>query len=230
MTQKQSLPSGRQQAVRVKTAKKRKLASTLWLERQLNDPYVAEAKKQGWRSRAAFKLIQLDEKFHLLTPGKRIVDLGAAPGGWTQVAVAKVKPEQTGGYVVGLDYLDMDPIPGATLLKMDFMADGAPEALKAVMHGPADVVLSDMAAPTMGHKQTDHLRIMVLAETALAFAIEVLAPHGTFVCKLFQGGAEKDLLDLLKAKFTTVRHVKPAASRSDSSEMYVVATGFKGTP
>ncbi len=223
-----SRPTGRGKHTRVKTAGKRRSSSTRWLQRQLNDPYVAEARKQGYRSRAAFKLLQLDEKFSLLRRGQRVVDLGAAPGGWTQVAVARVKPDSGSGQVVALDYLEMDPIPGATILKIDFLDDEAPDRLKAALGGPADLVLSDMAAPTTGHASTDHLRIMGLAEVAADFAAEVLAPGGAFVCKLFQGGAEKDLLDRLKRDFAKVRHAKPEASRSDSSETYLVATGFRG--
>lgn len=222
------VPSSRNLAVRVKTAHKRSHSSTLWLERQLNDPYVAEAKKQGWRSRAAFKLLQLDEKFKLLRPGLRVVDLGAAPGGWTQVAVQKVHPEDGKGCVVGLDILEMEAVPGATTYQADFTAEGEDERLKAVLNGPADLVLSDMAAPTVGHTQTDHYRIMALAELAAIFACEVLAPHGAFVCKLFQGGAEKSLNDLLKKNFRTVKYAKPPASRADSAETYVVAMGFRG--
>lgn len=220
--------TGRTESVRVKTANRRKLASTLWLQRQLNDPYVAEAQKRGYRSRAAFKLLQLDEKFHLLGPGRRVVDLGAAPGGWTQVAVERVRPNATGAQVVGLDILEMEAVAGAHTFQADFLDPSAPERLKALLGGPADVVLSDMAAPTTGHGPTDHLRIMNLAEAAYDFAEEVMAPGGAFVCKLFQGGAEKDLLDRLKRDFAVVRHAKPAASRADSSETYVVATGFRG--
>lgn len=218
----------RKAAVRVKTARKRSLSSTLWLERQLNDPYVAEAGRLGYRSRAAFKLLQLDERFHLLRPGMRLVDLGAAPGGWTQVAVERIRPETTAGRVVGLDILEMAPLPGAELLQADFLDEKAPEQLRAVLGGPADLVLSDMAAPTTGHAATDHLRITALAETAYAFAAEVLSPGGAFVCKLFQGGAERDLLQRLKRDFAQVRHAKPPASRADSSETYLVATGFRG--
>ncbi|NYZ15052.1 RlmE family RNA methyltransferase [Azospirillum sp. RWY-5-1] len=223
-------PGGRNVAVRVKTARRRSLSSTRWLERQLNDPYVAEARKRGFRSRAAFKLLQLDEKYRLLAPGKRVVDLGAAPGGWTQVAVERVKPETTGGQVVGLDILEMEPVAGAVTFQADFLDETAPQRLKDALGGPADLVLSDMAAPTTGHQQTDHLRIMGLAEAALDFAEEVLAPGGAFVCKLFQGGAERELLDRLKRAFATVRHAKPPSSRQDSSETYVVATGFRGGP
>ncbi|MBP2227359.1 23S rRNA (uridine2552-2'-O)-methyltransferase [Azospirillum agricola] len=223
-----SRPGGRRATVRVKTAGKRSESSTRWLERHLNDPYVAEATKRGYRSRAAFKLLQLDEKFRLLGPGKRVVDLGAAPGGWTQIAVEKVQVSKEGWKVVGLDILPMDAVPGATTMQADFLEDGASDRLKEALGGPADVVLSDMAAPTTGHQQTDHLRIMALAEAAYDFAEEVLAPGGAFVAKLFQGGAERSLLDRLKRDFAVVRHAKPPASRAESSETYVVATGFRG--
>lgn len=222
------VPTSRNLAVRVHTARRRSHSSTLWLERQLNDPYVAEAKKQGWRSRAAFKLLQLDDRFKLLRAGMRVVDLGAAPGGWTQVAVQKVKPERGKGVVVGLDILEMEAIPGATTYRADFTAEGEDARLKLVLDGPADIVLSDMAAPTVGHTQTDHYRIMALAELAAIFACDVLSPGGAFVCKLFQGGAEKSLNDLLKKNFRSVKYAKPAASRADSAETYVVATGFRG--
>lgn len=224
-----SRPSGRGQHTRVKTAGRRKTSSTRWLQRQLNDPYVAEARRQGYRSRAAFKLLQLDEKFGLLRRGQRVVDLGAAPGGWTQVAVARVQPGAGGGRVVALDYLEMDPVPGATILRLDFLEPDAPDRLKEALGGPADLVLSDMAAPTTGHPPTDHIRIMALAEAAAQFAAEVLSPGGAFVCKLFQGGAEKSLLDRLRRDFAKVRHAKPDASRPDSSETYLVATGFRGS-
>ncbi|SMH59935.1 RlmE family RNA methyltransferase [Azospirillum agricola] len=223
-----SRPGGRRATVRVKTAGKRSESSKRWLERHLNDPYVAEATKRGYRSRAAFKLLQLDEKFRLLGPGKRVVDLGAAPGGWTQIAVEKVQVSKEGWKVVGLDILPMDAVPGATTMQADFLEDGASDRLKEALGGPADVVLSDMAAPTTGHQQTDHLRIMALAEAAYDFAEEVLAPGGAFVAKLFQGGAERSLLDRLKRDFAVVRHAKPPASRAESSETYVVATGFRG--
>ncbi|WP_114391832.1 RlmE family RNA methyltransferase [Oleisolibacter albus] len=226
-----STPTGRTQAVRVKTAKRRSVSSARWLERQLNDPYVAEAKKRGFRSRAAFKLLQLDEKFHFLKKGQRIVDLGAAPGGWTQIAVDRAKPGPAGSggaVVVGIDLLEVQPVPGATIIQMDFLHPDAPARLKQLLGGPADIVMSDMAANTTGHAPTDHLRIMGLAETAYQFAAEVLSPGGVFLCKLFQGGAEKTLLDALKRDFATVRHAKPAASRQDSSETYVVALGFRG--
>ena len=216
---------GRLVGVRVKTAKRRTVSSTLWLQRQLNDPYVVEAKKRGYRSRAAFKLEQLDDKFHLLSRGGRIVDLGCAPGGWCQVAAGRVGPR---GQVVGIDYLAMDPVPGAEILQLDFLDESAPAILKQLLNGPADVVLSDMAAPTTGHAPTDHLRVMGLAEIAYEFAAEVLAPGGSFVAKVFQGGTERMLLDRLKKEFTQVRHAKPPASRADSAEVYVVATGFRG--
>jgi len=220
-----SRPTGRGMTTRVKTAKRRRTSSTRWLERQLNDPYVAEAKKRGYRSRAAFKLLQLDDKYGLLKPGQRIVDLGAAPGGWCQVAVERLHGQ---GTVVGLDYLEMDPIPGVTLLQLDFYDEAAPGRLTEALGGKADLVLSDMAAPTTGHAQTDHLRIMALAEAAWDFARGVLAPGGAFVAKLFQGGAEQDLLSQLKRDFARVVHAKPPASRADSSELYIVATGFRG--
>jgi 23S rRNA (uridine2552-2'-O)-methyltransferase len=211
--------------VRVKTAKQRTMSSTLWLQRQLNDPYVVEAKRQGYRSRAAFKLIQLNDRFHLLSKGKRVVDLGCAPGGWCQIAVERVGPS---GKVVGIDYLEMDVVAGAETLQLDFLDESAPEKLKALLDGPADIVLSDMAAPTTGHAPTDHMRVVALAETAYEFAAEVLAPGGAFVAKVFQGGTERTLLDRLKRDFATVRHAKPPASRAESAEVYVVATGFRG--
>lgn len=222
-----SNPSGRGLTERVKTAGKRSVSSTRWLHRQLNDPYVAEAKKQGFRSRAAFKLLQLDERFHFLKAGARVVDLGAAPGGWTQVAGEKVLKAGR-GKVIGIDILEMDPVPGAEILHLDFMSDEAPGKLKALLDGEADVVLSDMAASATGHQQTDHLKIMALAETAYAFAAEVLAPGGTFIAKVLQGGATGDLLKELKRDFEDVRHVKPAASRKDSAEIYVVTLSFRG--
>jgi 23S rRNA (uridine2552-2'-O)-methyltransferase len=222
-----SNPSGRGLTERVKTANKRSVSSTRWLHRQLNDPYVAEAKKQGFRSRAAFKLLQLDERFHFLKAGARVVDLGAAPGGWTQVVGEKVLKSGR-GKVIGIDILEMDPVPGAEILHLDFMSDEAPDKLKALLDGEADVVLSDMAASATGHQQTDHLKIMALAETAYAFAAEVLAPGGTFIAKVLQGGATGDLLKDLKRDFEEVRHVKPAASRKDSAEIYVVALNFRG--
>jgi 23S rRNA (uridine2552-2'-O)-methyltransferase len=215
--------------VRVKTARGRKTSSQRWLQRQLNDPYVAAAKSQGWRSRAAFKLIEIDDKHKILKPGARIVDLGAAPGGWTQVAVDRVKSLDGRGQVIAIDILEMEPFPGAEVLHLDFTEPEAPDRLKALLRdGGADAVLSDMAAPTTGHTQTDHLRIMALAELAADFAMDVLSDGGTFLCKVFQGGTERELLDQLKRSFKTVRHIKPPASRADSSELYVMATGFRG--
>jgi len=220
--------SARRATTTVRTAAGRSVSSSRWLHRQLNDPYVAEAARLGYRARSAFKLIQLDDKLRLLRPGQRIVDLGAAPGGWTQVAVERTDPDRAGGRVVALDLLAMEAVPGATVLHLDFLGDGAPDALKAALAGPADLVLSDMAAPTTGHARTDHLRIMALAEAAFAFTRTVLAPGGAFVCKLFQGGAERQLLEDMKQNFEKVRHVKPPASRSESSETYLVATGYRG--
>jgi 23S rRNA (uridine2552-2'-O)-methyltransferase len=225
---KSSKPTGRRATVRVKTARGRTVSSQRWLQRQLNDPYVAEAKKRGYRSRAAFKLLQLDDQFRFLKPGARVVDLGAAPGGWTQVAVERVKPEQSGGVVVGLDLTPIEPVAGATVLAKDFYDDDAPAALEELLGGPADVVLSDMAAAATGETQVDHLRIMGLAEAAHDFARQVLKPGGSFVAKVLRGGTERTLLDRLKRDFTKVRHVKPEASRADSAEMYVVGTGFRG--
>lgn len=213
----------------VKTAKKRSSASTLWLQRQLNDPYVALAKQEGYRARSAFKLIELDDKFHFLAPGKRVVDLGAAPGGWTQIAVKRVKSLPENPLVVGLDLLEMAPIAGAKTTQLDFLDDSAPDVLKEMLGGhKADVVLSDMAPNTTGMKDIDHLRIMGLLETAYAFACEILNPDGAFVAKIFQGGTEQNLLNEMKKRFKTVKHAKPPASRKESSEFYVVATGFKG--
>ena len=212
--------------VHVKTAKYRKASSNRWLERQLNDPYVAESKRLGYRSRAAFKLIQLDEKFKFLGKGKTIVDLGCAPGGWTQVAVQRNKGA---GQIVGLDILPTEPIESATLLCQDFTQDGAAENLKALLKGPADVVMSDMAANTTGHQQTDHLRTIALVELAYDFAKDVLAQGGIFIAKVFQGGAEGSLLNDMKKNFAKVSHFKPDASRQGSPETYVVAQGFKGS-
>ena len=217
--------SGRPLAVRVKSARRRKASSTEWLQRQLNDPFVAEAQRRGYRSRAAFKLIQLDERFRLLAPGMRVVDLGCAPGGWTQIAAARVGAH---GRVVGIDLNPTDPVPGATLMHGDFRDDGIAEHIRHALGGPADLVLSDMAAPATGHAATDHLRIVALAEEAFAFAETLLKPGGTFVAKVFQGGAGGDLLATLKKSFVEVRHAKPAASRAESAETYVVAKGFRG--
>jgi len=214
--------------VTVKTGGKRKLSSKLWLERQLNDPYVARAKREGLRSRAAFKLIEIDEKYHLLKPGMSVVDLGAAPGGWSQVAAKRVGAADGRGKVVAIDLLEMPEIIGVTFMQLDFMADEAPEKLTEMLGGRADVVMSDMAANTTGHRKTDQLRIVGLVEVAAAFACDVLKPGGTFLAKVFQSGADAGLLAQLKRDFATVRHVKPAASRQDSSERYVLATGFRG--
>lgn len=211
---------------RVKSANKRSLSSKIWLERQLNDPYVARAKREGYRSRAAFKLLEIDEKYNLLKPGQRVVDLGAAPGGWAQIAARKVGAK---GRVVGIDLLPIDPMPGVDFIELDFLDESAPGQLMELLGGPADVVMSDMAANTTGHKKTDHLRIMGLAEAAIYFAREVLAPGGSFIAKVFQGGTEGQLLADLKRDFAVVRHVKPAASRAGSAELYVMATGFRGT-
>ncbi|MGC2412464.1 MAG: RlmE family RNA methyltransferase [Stellaceae bacterium] len=208
--------------VRVKSARRRKPSSTEWLSRQLNDPFVAEAKRQGLRSRAAFKLSQLDTRFHLLAPGRRVVDLGCAPGGWSQVAV------QRNAIVVGIDLNPTDPIPGAILLTGDFRGPAIADAIREALGGPADLVLSDMAAPATGHAATDHLRIVALAEEAFAFAETILKPGGAFVAKVFQGGTEGALLVALKRAFAEVRHAKPAASRAESAETYVVAKGFRG--
>jgi 23S rRNA (uridine2552-2'-O)-methyltransferase len=216
-------PGGRKLTINVKTAKKRSPASAEWLRRQLNDPYVTAAKQQGWRSRAAFKLLELDDKFHIIGRGCRVLDLGAAPGGWSQVAVRR-----EAGLVIGLDLLPVDPIPGATLVQGDFNDPAMPERLAAALEGKADLVLSDMAPNTTGHASTDHVRIMALAELAAAFAVEVLAPEGIFVAKVFQGGSERAMLEALKRDFTSVRHAKPPASRKESSELYVVAMGFRG--
>jgi 23S rRNA (uridine2552-2'-O)-methyltransferase len=229
MTQSKSA-GGRQGSlkVRVKTAKKRTMSSTLWLQRQLNDPYVAQAKKEGWRSRAAFKLIEMDDRYKLLRHGQRIVDLGAAPGGWAQVAAKKVGSANGHGRVIGIDLLDIDFIPGVEFTVMDFLDEDAPDRLKAMLGGEADGVMSDMAANTTGHKKTDHIKIVGLAELAIEFATEVLAPGGFFVAKVLQGGTEHQLLAQLKRDFKTVRHVKPEASRAGSAELYVLATGFRG--
>jgi len=212
---------------RVRTARGRSVSSTHWLARQLNDPYVLRAKRDGYRSRAAYKLIELDDRFRLLRPGGRVVDLGAAPGGWSQVAVARTKAPQK-GKVVAIDLLAVVPVPGTIPLEMDFLAPEAPAALAAALAGPADVVLSDMAAPATGHGATDHVRIVALAESAYDFARGVLAEGGAFVAKVYQGGAEGELLKALKRDFATVRHAKPPASRAESAEVYVVAQGFRG--
>ncbi|MCF8883788.1 MULTISPECIES: RlmE family RNA methyltransferase [Erythrobacter] len=216
--------SGKDRDTRVRTAKKRTASSTRWLQRQLNDPYVKQAKAEGYRSRAAYKLIELDEKFDLLKGVTRVVDLGIAPGGWSQV-VRKLKPK---AHVVGIDLLEVEPIEGVTIFQMDFMDDEAPAVLEDALGGKADLVMSDMAANTVGHKQTDHLRTMGLVEAGAWFAIENLAPGGTFLAKVLAGGTDNDMLKLLKQHFKTVKHAKPPASRKGSSEWYVIAQGFKG--
>jgi 23S rRNA (uridine2552-2'-O)-methyltransferase len=214
---------------RVKTARGRKLSSTLWLERQLNDPYVQRAKAEGYASRAAYKLLEIDERFSILAPRKRVIDLGAAPGGWCQVSVQKTGSSGDDIRVVGIDYLDMDLVPGATILKKDFLDDDAPQMLITALGGHMpDVVLSDLAAPTTGHKRTDHLRTMYLVEVALDFAVGVLKPGGHFLSKTFQGGTEAELLNQLKRNFASVHHVKPPASRVGSVELYLLAKGFRG--
>lgn len=211
--------------VKVKTADKRSISSTRWLARQLNDPYVAKARAEGYRSRAAFKLIDLDEKFDLLKPGMSVVDLGCAPGGWTQVAVAKVGAQ---GKVVGCDLLEVPELPGATLIVQDFLADDAPEIMTKLLGGMADLVMSDMAANTTGHTPTDHIRIMNLCELAYDFAKTILKREGAFVCKVLKGGTERELLKMMQKDFRTVKHAKPKSSRADSAESYVVAMGFRG--
>jgi 23S rRNA (uridine2552-2'-O)-methyltransferase len=214
--------------VTVKSGGKRKLSSKLWLERQLNDPYVVQAKRDGFRSRAAYKLREIDDKQRFLKSGQVVVDLGAAPGGWSQIAAKRVGSVEGRGKVVAIDLLEMPELPGVTFAQMDFLDDRAPEKLRAMIGGGADVVMSDMAANTTGHRKTDQLRIIGLVESAAAFACEILNPGGTFLAKVFQSGAEADLVAQLKRDFTTVKHVKPAASRQDSSERYVLALGFRG--
>jgi 23S rRNA (uridine2552-2'-O)-methyltransferase len=218
----------REMGVRLKTARGRTHSSQLWLERQLNDPYVARAKREGRRSRAIYKLIEIDDKAKLLKRGQRVLDLGAAPGGWSQLAAEITDSINGNGKVVAIDLLPIDPIPGVDFVQMDFMDDAAPERLKQMLGGPPDLVLSDMAANTVGHRATDHLRIVALVEAAAYFAVEVLAPGGAFLAKVFQGGTEGDILTLLKRDFAVVKHIKPAASRAGSSEIYVLATGFRG--
>lgn len=224
---KQKLITGqRVTKTRVKTAKGRILSSTRWIQRQLNDPFVLEAKKQGYRARSAFKLIELNEQFHLFKKGDKVVDLGAAPGGWTQVIIGLVKSQKDNPSVVALDILPMEEIDGAKILTMDFMNENAPAKLKEATNGPVDIVVSDMAANTTGHPNIDHMRIMALVEEAYYFAKEVLNEGGCFVAKVFQGGTEQTLLDELKRSFKIVKHAKPMASRKESSEFYVVAKGF----
>jgi 23S rRNA (uridine2552-2'-O)-methyltransferase len=223
----QDARGGRELKVRVKKARGRSLSSKLWLERQLNDPYVARARREGYRSRAAYKLAEIDDRYRFLRPGMRVVDLGAAPGGWSQIAAERVGVREGKGRVVAVDILEMEPITGVQFLRLDFLDAAAPEKLRGVLTGGADVVLSDMAANASGHRKTDHLRIMALVETAGEFATEVLNPGGAFLAKVLQGGTEVSLLQTLKRDFTAVRHVKPAASRSDSAELYVLATGYR---
>jgi 23S rRNA (uridine2552-2'-O)-methyltransferase len=220
-----TVASKRRAAVRVKATHKRSESSRQWLQRHLNDPYVAASKEDGYRSRAAYKLIQMDEQFNFLSAGLRVVDLGAAPGGWSQVVAKKIGRK---GKLVALDILPIEPIPGAEILQMDFLADDVPDKLKAALDGEADIVLSDLAPATTGHAKTDHIRIMAMAEMAMQFACEVLTPGGLFICKFFQGGGEKELLDQMKKNFAKVRHAKPAASRAASSESFIVAQGFRG--
>jgi 23S rRNA (uridine2552-2'-O)-methyltransferase len=229
MAERKGGGSGRRSLkVRVKTAKRRTASSARWLERQLNDPYVARAQSAGYRARSAYKLIEIDDRYHLLAPGKRVVDLGAAPGGWSQVAAERVKATADRPLIVAIDYLDIAPIPGVTILKQDFLEDSAPDAIRAALGGPADVVLSDLAAPTTGHRKTDHLRTMHLCAVAADFAASVLKPGGDFVAKVFRGGTEGELLASLKRDFASVHHVKPPASRAESVELYLVAKGFRG--
>jgi 23S rRNA (uridine2552-2'-O)-methyltransferase len=218
--------SGRDLKVRVKSGKS--LSSKRWLERQLNDPYVTRARREGYRARAAYKLIEIDDKHRLLRHGARVVDLGAAPGGWSQVAAQRVGAAQGRGRVVAVDVLDMAPVAGVDFIRCDFLDPGVGDEIKALLGGPADVVLCDMAANATGHRRTDHLRIMALAEAAAEFARAVLAPGGAFLCKVLQGGTEATLLASLKRDFAAVKHVKPAASRADSAELYLLATGFRG--
>lgn len=217
--------AGRAGAKRLKTAKDRTPSSQAWLERQINDPFVAEAKAKGYRSRAAFKLREIDDRFHMIGRGSRVIDLGCAPGGWVQIAV-----QRGAGAVVGIDLLAMEPLPPATIVVGDFTDPGCGERLIALLGGPPDLILSDMAPNTTGHRQTDHLRIVGLIESAVEFAVAYLKPGGTFVSKAFQGGETAGLLALLKINFKEVRHIKPKASRSESSELYLMATGFRGKP
>ena len=227
---RESSDGTRRLAVRLRTAKGRKLASTRWLTRQLNDPYVEEAKRRGYRSRAAFKLSEIDDKYHLLRPGMSVVDLGAAPGGWSQVAARRIKVMTGKGTVIAVDVVEMEPISGVTALKLDLTDPDAADRIEEALNGKkADLVMSDMHAPATGHKPTDHLRIMGLVEAALDVAEDVLAPGGTFLAKVLRGGAGKELMARLNSSFAKVRHVKPKASRAESAEMYVLATGFRGT-
>lgn len=227
MNNRKKTGGARDLKVRVKGGRARTLSSKLWLERQLNDPYVARAKREGYRSRAAFKLSEIDDKAHILKKGGRVIDLGAAPGGWSQMAAQRVDAPSR-GKVVAIDVLEMEPVAGVEFVRLDFLDPAAPDQLKAMLGGPADVVLSDMAANATGHRKTDHLKIMALVEAAADFAGEVLAPGGAFLAKVLQGGTEAALLARLKRDFETVKHIKPPASRSDSAELYLLATGFGG--
>ncbi|RVT82641.1 RlmE family RNA methyltransferase [Rhodobacteraceae bacterium CCMM004] len=235
MAKKSSGRGRRDLTVKVKTARGRKLSSTRWLQRQLNDPYVQRARAEGYRGRAAFKILELDDKYRFLVPGARVVDLGAAPGGWAQVAVRRVnalgeKADKAQGRVLGIDLQEIEPLPGAEFHVLDFMADGADAQVRDWLGGPADVVMSDMAASASGHKQTDHLRIVALCEAAAEFAFDVLEPGGTFVAKVLSGGTEASLQATLKRRFDKVANVKPPSSRADSSEKFVVALGYRGRP
>jgi 23S rRNA (uridine2552-2'-O)-methyltransferase len=224
MTDKKKPKATKGLTVKVRTAKGRRLSSTKWLERQLNDPYVISAKKEGYRSRAAYKLIEINEKFKIFKKGQAVVDLGAAPGGWTQIALDKTKPD---GRVIGIDLLKVEPIPGAIILQQDFLTDEAEATIKELANGKVDVVLSDMAANSCGHPQTDHIRIMALCEAAFYFAVSMLKENGSFVAKILRGGTETSLLNEIKRYFKAVKHFKPDSSRANSSEMYVIATGFR---
>lgn len=230
MTKKKDTTAGNTRVLRTKVKKKRGLkeSSRRWLERHLNDPYVQRSKADGYRSRAAYKLIEIDDKHHLLKPGQKVIDLGAAPGGWCQVAAVRTKSSEATPHVVGIDYLEMDAVPGAAILQMDFLDEQAPARLVEALGGEPDIVLSDMAAPTTGHRRTDHIRTMHLCEVAADFAVSVLKPGGHFLTKTFQGGTEGDLLDMLKRSFRSVHHVKPPASRDELVELYLLAKDFKG--
>ena len=230
MTKKSAKPAGAARVLRTRIKKKSGLkeSSRRWLERHMNDPYVQRSKADGYRSRAAYKLIEIDERYNLLKPGMRVIDLGAAPGGWCQVAAARTGSSEADPRVVGIDYLEMDPVPGAPVLLMDFLEDEAPARLAEALGGEPDIVLSDMAAPTTGHRRTDHIRTMHLCEVAADFAISVLKPGGHFLAKTFQGGTEAALLNRLKQNFRSVHHVKPPASREESAELYLLAKDFKG--
>jgi 23S rRNA (uridine2552-2'-O)-methyltransferase len=227
-TKPPSIPTTGKLKQRVKTARKRSVSSTRWLQRQLNDPYVHQAKKDGYRSRAAYKLIELDDRFSFLRPGAKVLDLGAAPGGWTQIAAERTQSPKKKPHVVAIDLLEMSPINGAEFMQLDFMHDDAPRIIRELIPQGVDVVLSDMAPNTTGHAATDHMRIMLILEAAYDFACEVLSDKGVFVAKVFQGGTESELLARMRKDFTQVKHAKPKSSRAESAEMYVIATGFRG--